>query len=107
MEKAFDSVPRDDVWWALRKLGVKEWLVTLYRNAGNRVRVSGTFSYDFLVQVGLHQDPVSNVLLSVMVLEVLSREIKSGYPEELLYADDLALVCETHEGLKGRLEACD
>ena len=42
-----------------------------------------------------------------MVQEALSREIKSGYPEELLYADDLALVCETHEGLKGRLEACD
>ena len=39
------------------------------------------------------------------VLEPLSREIRSRCPEELLYADDLALVSELLEGLKGRLEA--
>ena len=41
-----------------RKLGRKEWLVKIafYRNARSCVRVSGTFSDDFLVQVGLHQD---------------------------------------------------
>ena len=37
-------------------------------------------------------------------LEVLSREIRSGNPEKLLYADGLAIVSETFEGLKKRLE---
>ena len=26
LEKAFDRVPREVVWWALRKLGVDEWI---------------------------------------------------------------------------------
>ena len=46
--------------WALRKLGVEEWLfkISMYRNAQSRGRASGTFSNDFLVQVVLHQDSV-------------------------------------------------
>ena len=27
LEKAFDRVPRNVIWWALRKLGVEEWIV--------------------------------------------------------------------------------
>ena len=38
LEKAFDRVPREVVWWAMRKLGVDEWIVALvqamYANAG-------------------------------------------------------------------------
>ena len=40
LEKAFDCVPRKVTWWALRKLGVEEWIVplvqgvTLMREAG-------------------------------------------------------------------------
>ena len=36
------------------------------------------------------------------MLKPLFREIRSGCPEELLYADDLTLASETLEGLKGR-----
>ena len=43
LEKAFDGVPRKVIWWALRKLGVEEWIVRLvqgmYANARGRVRV--------------------------------------------------------------------
>ena len=31
LEKAFDSVPREVVWWALRYLGVDEWIVLVIR----------------------------------------------------------------------------
>ena len=64
----------------------------LYRNGGSRVRVNGTFSDDFLVQVGLHQGSLLSFLVFIILLEKLSREIKSGYPEELLNVDDLGLV---------------
>ena len=30
-EKAFDHVPRKVKWWALRKLGVAEWIVRLVK----------------------------------------------------------------------------
>lgn len=42
-----------DIWWALRKLGVEDWLVKIvqlkYRNNRSHERVGETFSDDFLV----------------------------------------------------------
>ena len=64
----------------------------MYRNARSRVSVDGTFSDDFLVQVELHQGSVLSPLLFITMMEVLSREIRSGCLEELLYAGDLALL---------------
>ena len=41
LEKAFDRVPRKVLWWALRKVGVDEWLIrtiqTMYTNAKSSV----------------------------------------------------------------------
>ena len=62
------------------------------------------FSDDFLDQVGLRQGSALSCVLLIMVLEALSGEIRSGCPEELLHADDVALVNETPEGLRRRLE---
>ena len=63
LEKAFDRVPRKVIWWALRKLGVDEWIVRLvqgmYSNARSRVRVGEGYSEEFEVKVGVHQGSVS------------------------------------------------
>ena len=32
LEKAFDRVPRRVIWWALRNLGIKEWLLWLIQS---------------------------------------------------------------------------
>ena len=56
------------------------------------LRVNRTFSNDFLVQVGLHQDTVSITFLFLIVLVAIFRKIRSGCSEVLLYSDDLALV---------------
>ena len=73
--KDFYRVPSDAVWWAVRKLGVEEWLTkviqSMYRTVRSRVRTNGVFSEDFLVQVGLHQGTVLSPLLFIMVLEAL------------------------------------
>ena len=41
LEKAFDRVPRNVIWWAMRKLGIEEWLVrvvqSMYENVSSRV----------------------------------------------------------------------
>ena len=48
LEKAFDRGPRKVIWWALRKVGVEEWIVRLvqgmYANARSRVSVGEGFS---------------------------------------------------------------
>ncbi|MCP4491815.1 MAG: hypothetical protein GY820_31590, partial [Gammaproteobacteria bacterium] len=62
LEKAFDRVPRDVVWLAMRKLGVEEWLLkvvqSMYQNVRSRVRVNGECSEEFEVKVGVHQGSV-------------------------------------------------
>ena len=109
LEKAFDRVPRDVVWWAMRKLGVDEWIVNvvkaMYSNSRSQVRINNEFSEEFLIKVGVHQGSVLSPLLFIIVLEALTREMRSGCPEELLYADDLVLMGETVDLLKAKLES--
>ena len=44
-------------------------------------------------------------LLCIIVIEAVYREIRPGCPEKLLLPDDLTLICETLQSLKGKLEA--
>ena len=102
LEKAFDQVPRDVIWWAMRKLGIDELLVRLvqsmYKDVRSKVRVGDGYSEEFGVGVGVHQGSVLSPLLFI-VLEALSREFRTGCPCELLYADDLMISAESMEEL--------
>ena len=43
LEKAFDRVPRQVVTWALRKVGLEEWIIqAMYENAKSTVNINGT-----------------------------------------------------------------
>ena len=107
LEKAFDRVPRKVIWWALRKLGVEEWIVRLvqglYANARSRVCVGEGFSKEFEVKVGVHQGSVLSPLLFIIVLEALSHEFRAGVPWEDLYADDLVIIADSLEECVRRL----
>jgi hypothetical protein len=107
LEKAFDRVPREVVWWALRKVGVMEWLVTviqaMYEGATTAVKVGVGESEAFPVNVGVHQGSVLSPLLFIIVMEALSREFRVGLPWELLYADDLALLADCENKLMKQL----
>ena len=56
LEKAFDRVPREVLWWALTELGLEEWAVrtvqSMYSNARSRVHVNGHLSDEFEIIVG-------------------------------------------------------
>jgi len=57
LEKAFDRVPREVIRWAMRKLGVEEWLVSavmsMYTGAKTVVRTVYGNSNGFEVKVGM------------------------------------------------------
>ena len=107
LEKAFDRLPRKVIWWALRKLGVEEWIVRLvqgmYAVTQSRVGVGEGYSEEFEVKVGVHQGSVLSPLLFIIVLEALSREFRSGVPWEDLYTDDLVIIAESLEECVRRL----
>ena len=107
LEKAFDRVPRKVIWWALRKLGVEEWIVRLvqgmYANAQTRVRVGEGYSEQFEVKVDVHQGSVLSPLLFTIVLEAISQEFCSGVPWEDLYANDFVIIAESLEECVRRL----
>ena len=108
LEKAFDRVPREVLWWAMRKVGVEEWVVrvvqAMYRQAKSKVRVGDTYSDAFNVRVGVHQGSVLSPLLFIIVLEAISKEFCTGLPWEMLYADDLVIAADTVEELTIRVE---
>ena len=103
LEKAFDHVPQKAIWWVLRELGVKEWIVRLvqgmYANAWSCVCVGEVFE----VKVCVHQGSVLSLLLFIIVLEAMSRGFLSGFPWEDLYADDLVIIAESLEVCVRRL----
>ena len=69
-EKAFDRVLRELIRWAMRNLGVEEWLVSavistcMYTGAKTVVRTVYGNSNGFEVKVGMHQGSALSPLLS-------------------------------------------
>ena len=106
LEKAFDRVPREVISWAMRKLGVEEWLVSAVMSMYSGAKtVVGQFMViaSFGVKVGMHQGSALSPLLFVIVMEAICREFRVALPWELLYADDLAVIADTEEELIKRL----
>ena len=99
LEKAFDRVPREVIRFALRRKGVPEYLVngvmSLYKGCKTAVSVDGELSSSFSVKVGVHQGSALSPLLFIMVIDVLTEDVRDGSFMELLYADDLVLCGES------------
>ena len=83
----------------MRKLNVDEWLIetimALHEFSNSAVRVKNTVGNKFNVNVGIYQRSVLSHLLFNMVIETLSREVRSGLPQEMLYADDLKIIAKS------------
>ncbi|XP_065319053.1 uncharacterized protein LOC135927041 [Gordionus sp. m RMFG-2023] len=59
-------------------------------------------SESFEMKVGLHQGSVLSSLLFILVMDVVTREMREGLPWELLYADDLVLMANSEEELRDK-----
>ena len=62
LEKAYDKVPRDVLWWAMLKKGILRRYIDLvndmYRDASINVRTCDGLTNDFPTTIGLHQGSV-------------------------------------------------
>lgn len=108
LEKAYDRVPREVVYWCLRKRGVPERLINLVKEMyrGARTVVSTLFgdTEEFTIDVGLHQGSALSPFLFLVVLDVLTEMMDNDF-WDLLYADDLVIMAESENELQQRLVA--
>ena len=108
LEKAYDRVPRQEVWRCMRVKGVSEKYVRIvndmYREATTQVRSSVGTTEKFEVRVGLHQGSALSPYIFDMVMDVIVAEVKDEVPWSVLFADDIVLVATSKEEAEMKLE---
>ena len=108
LEKAFDRVPRDLIWWSMRKKGIPEQYVAIiqdmYKDTQTRVKTRSDTTEYFDIEVGLHQGSALSPLLFIIVMDVLASEVGTRPPWGLLFADDLAICAESSTEVEYELE---
>ena len=99
LEKAYDRVPRDEVWHCLREKGVPEAYVRvvqdMYRGSTTEVRTSVGNTAPFSVDVGLHQGSALSPFLFAVVMDQITAPLRREAPWNMLFADDIALLNDT------------
>ena len=86
---------REVVHFALRQKGVPEYSVdgvtSLYKDCKTRVSVDGELSSSFSVKVGVCLESALSLFLFIMVMDVLTEDVRDGSLLELLYVDNFVL----------------
>ena len=108
LEKAHARVPREIIWYSLRRKGVPEAYINIIRDmyAGCKTSVipSAGKTKEIEIEVGLHQGSALSLLLYVIIIDVITEKIDEGTPWAMLFADDLVLCDPEREMMELRLE---
>ncbi len=107
-EKAFDRVPHDLIWSALRSHQIPEayvrWTQLLYQDTLSVVRCPVGISPAFHVSVGVHQGSALSPFLFILCMDTATEDIQSTHSWTLLYADDVLLANEEHQTLNDQVQ---
>ncbi|KAK3564563.1 hypothetical protein QTP86_022812 [Hemibagrus guttatus] len=108
LEKAYDRVPREELWYCMRKSGVAEKYVRvvqdMYERSRTVVRCAVGQTGEFKVDVGLHQGSALSPFLFAIVMDQLSEEVRQESPWTMMFADDIVICSESREQVEENLE---
>ena len=108
LEKAYDTIPRELIWFCLRRRGVPEAYINtikeMYKDCMTTVRTTSGCTEEIAIKVGLHQGSALSPLLFIIIMDVISEDIREDTPWAMLFADDLVLCDGSREELEERLE---
>ena len=108
LEKAYDRIPRDLIWWSLRKRGFEDHYITvirdMYERTKSKVRTLTGSTKEFQIDVGLHQGAALSPFPFTVVLYVLTESIGTDPPNAMLFADDLVICEDTRDKAEYQLE---
>ncbi|KAK3538399.1 hypothetical protein QTP86_001745 [Hemibagrus guttatus] len=83
LEKAYDRVPREELWYCVRKSGVAEKYVRVVQDMYERSRT---------------------VVRCAVVMDQLSEEVRQESPWTMMFADDIVICSESREQVEVNLE---
>ncbi|KAK3567074.1 hypothetical protein QTP86_009773 [Hemibagrus guttatus] len=108
LEKAYDRVPREELWYCMRKSGVAEKYVRvvqdMYERSRTVVRCAVGQTEEFKVEVGLHQGSALSPFLFAIVMDQLSEEVRQESPWTMMFSDDIVICSESREQVEENLE---
>jgi hypothetical protein len=108
LQKAYDKVPRNVMWWVLQKHKVSTKYITLIKDMHDNVVISVRRSdgdtNDFPINIGLHQGSALSPYLFALVMDEVTRDIQGGIPWCILFTDDVVLVDESRTEVDQKLE---
>jgi Reverse transcriptase (RNA-dependent DNA polymerase) len=108
LEKAYDKIPRNIMWWALKRKLVPTKYVTLikdmYTNAVTYVRACDSESDTFPIKIGLHQGSALSPYIFTLVMDEITKGIQEDIPWCMLFADDVVLIDESRIRVNQKLE---
>ena len=109
LEKAYDKVPREEVWYCMRKSGLAEKYVRIvqdiYDDSITAVRCAVGVTEGFEVKVGLHQGSALSPCLFAMVMDRMTDDIREEAPWTMMFADDIVICSESKERVEEKLES--
>ncbi|KAK3544097.1 hypothetical protein QTP86_001518, partial [Hemibagrus guttatus] len=83
LEKAYDRVPREELWYCMRKSGVAENYIRVVQDMYERSRT---------------------VVRCAVVMDQLSEEVRQESPWTMMFADDIVICSESREQVEENLE---
>ena len=105
LEKAYDKVSREEVWYCMRNSGLAEKYVKIvqdmYDSSTTAVMCAVGVTEGFEVNVGLHQGSALSPCLFAMVVD----EIREEAPWTMMFADYIVICSESKEQVEDKLES--
>ena len=108
LEKAYDRVPWEELWYCMRNSGIQEKYVRLvqytHEESERVVRCALETTESFKIKIGLYQGSALNSFLFAVIMNRLTDEVTREPPWTMLFADDIVICEETRKEVEQRLK---
>ena len=95
LEKAYESIPREEIRRSSRERNLPEKYISLvqdmYQGCKTVVRSAAEESNGFGVEDGLHQGSAFSPWLFLLLMDVLTEDVRKGVPGATVFADGIVL----------------